>query len=99
MMVTYLSEIEVPCVEPTELVAKTIIEWMHVKCDISGSKYLLFKSFIDHRKMFLHAVYSGKIEIKCKSTIRKAAASWDICCKWKDRSTSWDKLSNIKGIH
>ena len=22
-----------------------------------------------------------------------------MCCKWNDRSTSWDKLSNLKELH
>ena len=29
----------------------------------------------------------------------KARACWDICCKWKDGSTLWEKLSNLKDSH
>ena len=26
-------------------------------------------------------------------------AGWDICCKWKDGSTSWENLPNLKKLH
>ena len=32
-------------------------------------------------------------------TLRKSIATWDICCKWKDGLTSWERLSNVKELH
>ena len=29
----------------------------------------------------------------------KSIAGWQICCQWKDGSTSWEKLSNLKESH
>ena len=29
-------------------------------------------------------------------TLRKSTAAWDVCYKWKDHSTSWEMLSNLK---
>ena len=37
--------------------------------------------------------------VKGKETIRKLAAGWDICCKWKDRFTLWEILFNLKALH
>ena len=37
--------------------------------------------------------------VKGQETLQKSPAGCDICCKWKDGSTSWEKLSNIKKLH
>jgi hypothetical protein len=39
------------------------------------------------------SVVDGKKIIKC--SIR----GWELCCKWKDDSTSWHKLFNLKESH
>ena len=40
-----------------------------------------------------------KIVVKGQETLRKSTAGRDMCCKWKDGSTSWEKLSNPKESH
>ena len=34
--------------------------------------------------------------IVVKFAIRKSTASWKICCEWKDGSTHWEMLTNLK---
>jgi hypothetical protein len=31
-----------------------------------------------------------------KKIIKHFTKGWDLCCKWKDNSTSWQKLSELK---
>ena len=31
-----------------------------------------------------------------KRNVRRSTAGWEICVKWKDGSTSWEKLSDLK---
>ena len=34
-----------------------------------------------------------------RPVIRKTTAGWQICCQYKDGSTSWEKLSKLKECH
>ena len=80
----------------TELVANIISESMYAQCDIDGNEYLLFKAFINHRtNVSALNVKDQKMVIKWQNTLRKSTAAWDIYCKQKDRSTLWEKLSNL----
>ena len=45
------------------------------------------------------SVEDQKVVIKGWEILRKSTAGWDICCKWKDGYTSWEKLSNLKELH
>ena len=83
-----------------ELVATIIAESMYAQCDVNWNEYLLLKAFIDHRKNdSALSVEDQKVIIKGQETLRKSTAGWDICCKWKDGSTSWEKLFNRKELH
>ena len=95
-----LYEVEFPRGEITELAANIIEELMYVQCDVNGNEYLLMEAFINHRKnsSALH-VEDQKIVVKEWETLTKSTAGWDICYKWKDDSTLWEKLSNLKELH
>ena len=34
-----------------------------------------------------------------RSFMRRTTAVWQLCIQWKDCSTSWEKLSNLKELH
>ena len=73
---------------------------MYAQCDVDRNEYLLLEASINHRKNGLTlSVENQKIVIEGQETLRKSTAGWDICCKWKDRFTSWEKLSNLKELH
>ena len=84
----------------TESAANIIAESMYAQCDVDRNKYLLLEAFINHRKNgSILIVEDQKVVIKGLEILRKSTAGWDICCKWKDRFTSWEKLSNLKELH
>ena len=73
---------------------------MYAQCDVNGNEYLLLEAFIIYRKNgSTLSVEDKKVVIKGKEIVRKSTASWNICCKSKDGSTSWEKLSNLKELH
>ena len=83
-----------------KLAINIIAELMYAKCDIGKKEYLLLKAFIDHRKN--GSALNGedqKIVAKRQKALRKSTAGLDICCKWKDSSTLWKKISNLKESH
>ena len=80
----------------TKLEANNITESTYVKCYIDENKYLLLESFVDYKKDY------WVLDIEIRRLLSKTSqqkAGWDICCKWKDHSTSWEKASNLKKLH
>ena len=97
---TCLYEVKFPGGEITELAVNIIAESMYAQCDVDGNEYILLEAFVYHRKNgSALSVEDQKIVVKEWETLRKLTAGWDICCKWKDDSTSWNKLSNLKELH
>ena len=96
---TCLYEVEFLGEEMTELSANIISKPMYAQCNVNRNKYLLLEAFIDHRKNgSALSVEDKKVVLKGFKNLRKSIAGWDICCKWKDKSTSWEKLSNLKKL-
>ena len=84
----------------TELAANIIAESMYAQYDVNGNEFLLLEAWINHKKNdSAVSVGDQKVVIKGQETLRKSTTGWDICCKWKDGSTSWAKLSNLMESH
>ena len=56
---------------------------------LMGTSIFCVQAFIDNRKN------GPALSIEDQ----KKAAVWDICCKWTNRSTSWEKLSDVEELH
>ena len=82
----------------TELTANVIDAQMYAQCDSDGNMYVILDDLTDHRKP------SKAISIEDQKTtdrrgqnvMRRSTAGWKICCQCKDRSTSWEKLCDLK---
>ena len=77
--------------------ANIIAECMYAQCDIEGNQYRLMDFIVDHRKDNKavckdnqHATSNGK-PYKQKTT-----RGWQLCIEQKDKSTSWERLSDMK---
>ena len=86
--------------EVTELTANTIAQCIYAQCDLDGNEYLLLDSFVDYRKSGKAlSLADQKIVTNGKPSLRRSTAGWQICCQWKDGSTSWQRLSDLKESH
>ena len=91
----YLYEVEFSWREVTELAANIIAESMYAQCEVDENEFLLLEALINHRKNDSPlSVEDQQIVDRGGETLRKSTASRDICWRWKDGSTSWEKLSN-----
>ena len=79
-----------------ELDANVIAILMYAQCDPDGNQYVLLDSIVDYRKQDNALSLSDqKIVVKgCKSL--HSTIGWQLCCRWRDGSTSWEKLSDVK---
>ena len=80
-----------------EYTANVIAENMYSQCDTDGNQYLLLEAIVDHRKDG-HAVSKSDMytSVGGRRSLKKTTKGWHLCVEWKDGSTSWEKLSNLK---
>ena len=84
----------------TELTANVITESMYTQCDSDGTEYLPLNMLVDYQKDNKSISLSDQqITVQGRPITHKATAGWQICCQWKDGSTSWEKLSELKESH
>eukprot|EP00804_Cyclotella_cryptica_P004620 CCRYP_006942-RA/>CCRYP_006942-RA protein AED:0.23 eAED:0.23 QI:0/-1/0/1/-1/1/1/0/675 len=98
---TRVYEVRFPDSRTEELAANVIAEAVYAQCDADGNQYILLDAIVDYHKDPSVAVarddqvtiVDGKKIIKCSTR------GWELCCEWKDSSTSRQKLSDLKESH
>ena len=88
---------EFPDGEVNEYSANVIAENMWSQCDAEGNQYLLLDAIVDFRKDG-HAVdgADGFTIEKGRKTRRKTTKGWFLCVKWRDGTTLWERLTDLK---
>ena len=73
---------------------------MYDQCDEEGHKYLQFGSILDH-KTDGHAllVADQDVVVRGRSSKLKTTKGWHLCVQWKDGTTTWERLSELKESH
>ena len=64
--------------------ANLIAQNMYTQCDINGNQFLIFKAIVDH---------SNESDPDLEQETTK---SWKLAVEWKDGSTSWENLADLK---
>jgi hypothetical protein len=80
-----------------EYSANVIAENMWAQCDIDGNQYQLLDAIIDH-KSDGHAVKraDGFVVVNGRKHMKKTTKGWQLCIQWKDGTTSWERLADLK---
>jgi hypothetical protein len=84
-----------------ELNANMIAEAIYAQCGPDGNQYVLLEALVDHRRNDKAVNLSDQKTVTAdgKSYQQKSTAGWQICCQWKDGSTSWENLYKLKDSH
>ena len=70
---------------------------MYASCDADGNEYILFDSFVDHKSNRKAVTKdSQRIVHNGRNSLRRSTAGWHLCVQWKDGSTSWQSLKDLK---
>ena len=86
--------------EVTELTANVIAQSMFASCDDDRNEYLLMDSIVDHTKNAKALKHSDqKVTFRERSSSRRSTVGWKLCAQWKDGSTSWQSLADMKELH
>ena len=80
------------------MTANVIAQSMYEMCDEEGNRTLLFDAIIDHRRCLTALTKADQkfVDSRGKAQYRRSTKGWRVCVQWKDGSTSWEKLSDIK---
>jgi hypothetical protein len=84
--------------DETVLNANLIAEAMYAQCDPDGSQYVLLDSIIDHRRLdaALRPSDPKVVQPDRRTYLKHSTVGWQACCQWKDGSTSWENLADLK---
>jgi hypothetical protein len=90
-------EIEFPDGRSDEYTANVITENTYAQCDTEGNQFNIMDFIIDHKK-YSHALERADMYIKHGSNkqVRKTTKGWHLCVTWKDGTTSWEHLADLK---
>ncbi len=84
----------------TELMANKIAECMYAQCNPGGNQNVLLDCFVDFDKLTTTiSLTDQNIVVKGRSSKRPNTYGWKICCQWKDGSTTWKSLKDLKESH
>ena len=78
--------------------ANVIAESMYSQVDSNGHHTLLLKEITDHRKSSSAIPIDDKYIISKtgRKSLRKTTKGWDFLCLWKDGSSTWAPLKDLK---
>ena len=74
---------------------------MYAQCDPDGNQYVMFDSIVAFWRSTTALFYADQKVLTAdgRSFMRRTTAGWHLCVQWKDGSTSWEKLSDLKEYH
>ena len=82
-----------------ELTANAIAQINYAQCDPDGNQYLMLDSIVDFRQSTTALCYNDQTFVKNgQSYKRRSTKGWQLCCQWKDGSTSWQKLADLNNL-
>ena len=74
-----------------------IAECMYAQCDIEQNQYSLMDHIVDYRKdNNVFRKDNQNVTGNGKSYKQKTTRGWQLCIEWKDKSTAWERLSEMK---
>ena len=80
-----------------EFGANAVAENMYAQCDVDGNQFQLMGCIVDHRKDDKVIMAENQyFMMRGRKQQKRMTRGWHLCIKWKDKSTSWEWLSDLK---
>jgi hypothetical protein len=95
---TRIYQVEFPDGHVEEFTANTIAECLYSQVDDEGKQYILLDDIIDFRVTKEAIPEENRFQISPNGNIhpQRTTKGWDLCVLWKDGSTSWEPLKDLK---
>jgi hypothetical protein len=89
--------VEFPDGAEMEYTANTIAENMYAQCDVDGNQWLLMDAIVDHRRTNeAVAEEDAFVVVNHRKHRIKTTKGWEFCVLWKDGTTTWQRLADMK---
>jgi hypothetical protein len=77
---------------------RIIAECIYSQLDDEGRQYVFLQDIIDHRTTNELIPEEERYQISLNGNIhpRRTTKGWQLCALWKDGSTSWESLKDMK---
>jgi hypothetical protein len=87
--------------DQTELTVNMIAESLYSQCDPDSNQYVLLEEIVDHQHLPTAIKLSDQkiVHADGKTYLKHSTVGWQLCCQWKDGSTSWENLADLKKSH
>ncbi len=87
--------------DETVMSANLIAKAMYVQGDPDENQYVLLDSIIDHKRLdsAIRPLDQKVVRPNGRTYLRCSTVGWQLCCQWKDGSTSWESLVDLKESH
>jgi hypothetical protein len=97
IMDSHVYRIEFDDGDVCELTLNIIAESMYASWDADGNEYILFDSYVDYKsnRKAVTKVNQRFVHNGCNS-LHRSTVRWNLCVQWKDGSTSWQSLKELK---
>ena len=81
-----------------EYTTNLVVENMLSQSDTEGRRHMIFKEIVDHRVADTAIKKEDGFTVGFNSNVhhKKTTCGWDICVEWRDGSTSWLPLKDVK---
>ncbi len=80
------------------LTANAIAESLYSQVDEEGRSYSILSEIMDHRKDG-NAISSDDAKIPGTDRLRRTTKGWQLLVEWKDRSSDWIPLADLKNSY
>ena len=68
-----------------------IAESLYSQCDPNGHEYILLDEIVT-----IKLADQKVVSANGRTYLHRATIGWKLCCQWKDGSSSWANLSDLK---
>ena len=73
---------------------------MYAQCDSEGNQFLLLDAITDHKSDQAAVQHADQyITVRGRRHLRKTTIGWKLCVAWKDGSSTWERLADLKESH
>jgi hypothetical protein len=78
-----------------------IAKSLYLQCDPNGNQYVLLEEIMDHQCLPAAMKLTDQKIVRANGKIylKHTTIGWQMCCQWKDGSTSWENLADLKESH
>ena len=86
--------------EVSEYTANVIALNLFAQCDAAGQQHVLMDELCDHKTDGTEVKKEDQyVTLRGKKHRKITTKGWKLCVKWKDGSTTWERLADLKGAY